>query len=44
MTVIKGASHSVYQSHAAQVAAVIESAARQVGSRQLTFPVNRLYG
>ena len=32
MTVIKGASHSVYQSHAAQVAAVIESAARQVGS------------
>jgi pimeloyl-ACP methyl ester carboxylesterase len=32
MTVIKGASHSVYQSHAAEVAAVIESAARQVGS------------
>lgn len=30
--VIKGASHSVYQSHAAEVAAVIESAARQVGS------------
>ena len=32
VTVIKGASHSVYQSHAAQVAAVIESAAREVGS------------
>jgi pimeloyl-ACP methyl ester carboxylesterase len=32
VTVIKGASHSVYQSHAAEVAAVIESAARQVGS------------
>jgi hypothetical protein len=32
MTVIKGASHSVYQSHAGQVAEVIESAARQFGS------------
>lgn len=30
-TVIEGASHSVYESHAAEVAAVIESAARQVG-------------
>ena len=35
MTVIKGASHSVYQSHAAEVAAVIESAAREVGSRPI---------
>ncbi|HLM12678.1 MAG TPA: alpha/beta fold hydrolase, partial [Reyranella sp.] len=32
MTVIKGASHSVYQSHAAEVTGVIESAARQVGA------------
>ena len=32
VTVIKGASHSVYQSHAAEVAAVIERAARQAGS------------
>src|SRR6266542_674655 len=32
MTVIEGASHSVYQSHAAEVAAVIENAARQVGA------------
>jgi pimeloyl-ACP methyl ester carboxylesterase len=32
VTVIKGASHSVYESHAAQVADVIESAARQLGS------------
>lgn len=32
MTVIPGASHSVYESHAAEVAAVIENAARQVGS------------
>jgi len=32
VTVIQGASHSVYQSHAAEVAAVIERAARQVGS------------
>ena len=31
-TVIEGASHSVYESHAAEVAAVIESAARQVGT------------
>lgn len=31
MTVIPGASHSVYESHAAEVAAVIEEAARQVG-------------
>ena len=32
MTVIMGASHSVYESHPAQVADVIESAARQVGT------------
>ncbi|MPZ32332.1 MAG: alpha/beta fold hydrolase [Rhodospirillales bacterium] len=32
VNVIEGASHSVYQSHAAEVAAVIENAARQIGS------------
>ena len=31
-TVIPGASHSVYESHAAEVAAVIDNAAQQVGS------------
>ncbi|MBL6614331.1 MAG: alpha/beta hydrolase [Reyranella sp.] len=31
VTVIPGASHSVYESHAAEVATVIEDAARQVG-------------
>jgi pimeloyl-ACP methyl ester carboxylesterase len=32
VTVIPGASHSVYESHAAEVATVIEDAARQVGA------------
>jgi pimeloyl-ACP methyl ester carboxylesterase len=31
-TVIEGASHSVYESHAAEVAAMIDNAAQQVGS------------